>query len=482
MAQDMRQSLERELKLVAHNGFTLPELPGSRLEPEILVSIYFDTSDFRLASAGITLRRRLQKRGPAWQLKLPTGDARAEFELDATGEAPPQDFVHLVYAYTRGAELHEAATLRTDRSGVRVRGIEGVLADVVVDNVDVIPHDRVASSFTEIEVELIGDDVAALEQIRRVLLDAGARDGDPRPKLLQALDIQPTGALTRPQRSAATSAHVRAHFAEQRRALLIHDPGTRLGTNPEELHQMRVAVRRLRALMRATRPILTGMWVKPLSDDLRWLGRALGPVRDADVLLERFLLRADALSPGLQDPFTRALAPIEAARVSARNELARALEAPRYLELLDELDRAAVCARVDDSGPTLAELARKEFKRLKKRVRSLPENPSDDKLHEVRILGKRARYAAEFAAPTMGRDAAAFVRRAKRLQDVLGEHQDSCIAEVQLWQLAAAVHETDAAFAAGVVVERERADRRLARDRFPKAWRSLRSAGHELWS
>jgi CHAD domain-containing protein len=161
-------------------------------------------------------------------------------------------------------------------------------------------------------------------------------------------------------------------------------------------------------------------------------------------------------------------------------ELLAALETPRYLRLLERLDRATLDASVDDDGPTLAELAHKEFKRLKKRVRRLPEQPTDDDLHDVRIFGKRARYAAEFAAPTMARDATEFVRRAKGLQDVLGEHQDSCIAEVQIWQLAAAVRDTDAAFAAGVVVERERGERRRAREKFPKAWRSLKHAASDL--
>ncbi len=481
MGQDMRHTLERELKLEAQNGFVLPELPGRRLEPEILVSTYYDTSDFRLAAAGITLRRRVQNRGPAWQLKLPHGDARSEIEVDASDHVPPSNLVRLVIAYTRGRDLLPAATLRTNRSGVRVRGIEGDVADVVIDVVSVIDDDRVTSSFTEIEVELVDDNETALEQVRRVLLAAGAVDGDPRPKLLQALDLQPAPAHPRPRRHASTSAHVRARIAIQRRALIAHDPGTRLGTDPEELHQMRVAVRRLRALLRAIRPLLRGDWATPLGDDLRWLGRALGPVRDADVLLERFQRRADALSPGLQSPFTMSLGPLVDTRESARGKLVPALEDPRYFLLLEKLDRAIVDARLDDDGPTLAELARKEFRRLNKRVRRLDTHPSDEELHEVRILGKRARYAAEFAAPTMARDATPFIRRAKRLQDVLGEHQDSCIAEVQVWQLAAAVRDTDAAFAAGVVVERERSDRRQAREDFPKAWRALKRAANDLW-
>ena len=130
MAKTVRQSLEREIKLEANKGFVLPELPGEALEPEILVSTYYDTSDLRLAAAGLTLRRRLKNGGGAlWQLKLPRGDARAELECAAPDAVPPEELTALVVAHTRGLRLAPAATLRTNRAGVRVRGIEGNVAD-----------------------------------------------------------------------------------------------------------------------------------------------------------------------------------------------------------------------------------------------------------------------------------------------------------------------------------------------------------------
>ena len=68
--------------------------------------------------------------------------------------------------------------------------------------------------------------------------------------------------------------------------LIAHDPGTRLGDDPEELHQARVATRRLRAVLRAARPLLDPGWTESLRAELSWLGGALGPVRDLDVLLD----------------------------------------------------------------------------------------------------------------------------------------------------------------------------------------------------
>ena len=482
MANTVRQSLEREIKLEADSEFGLPELPGRALEPEILVSTYYDTADQRLALAGITLRRRVQAgRSPLWQLKLPRGDARAELECPAPDGTLPPELTHLLRAHTRGFPLRLAATLRTNRAGVRVRGIEGDVADVVVDEVNVLEGERVARTFTEVEVELLADAPLALEQMRRVLVEAGAVEGDTRPKLLRALDVRPAPPASPPRRSDPTSKHVRACLALQRDAILAHDPGTRLGSDPEELHQMRVAVRRLRAVLRATRSVHLGQWSSPLTEDLSWLAAVLGPVRDADVLLERFQERAAAVSPGLREAFTSALRPIVDARTLARADLLEALDSTRYLLLLDRLDQAALEAALDDEGPTLERLAHKASKRLAKRLCKLGSAPSDDELHAARIVGKRTRYATELAAPTMSRDATKYLRSAKRLQDVLGEHQDACIAETELFRLAAATRSTDSAFAIGVVVERERESARKARKELPGARHKLLHAAKGLW-
>ena len=71
----------------------------------------------------------------------------------------------------------------------------------------------------------------------------------------------------------------------QYRAIVEHDAGTRLGRDPEELHKMRVATRRLRAFLRTGRPLLDADWAEALRLELRWLGGVLGPVRDLDVLI-----------------------------------------------------------------------------------------------------------------------------------------------------------------------------------------------------
>ena len=111
----------------------------------------------------------------------------------------------------------------------------------------------------------------------------------------------------------------------QYHAILAHDPGTRLGADPEELHQHRVAVRRLRALLRAARPMIDREWADDLRDELRWLGAALGEVRDLDVLLEHLEDEAAELEPDDAQAFAPVLAVLaNRRRGRARTDAGRA--------------------------------------------------------------------------------------------------------------------------------------------------------------
>ena len=115
------------------------------------------------------------------------------------------------------------------------------------------------------------------------------------------------------------------------------------------------------------------------------------------------------------------------------------------------------------------------------RADCLGPNATDEELHRARILGKRARYTAELAEPEVGKPARKFVEAAKAFQDVLGAHQDAIVAEARLRGLLADVPSSGAAFAAGRLVERERARRREARAELPKAWRALKRSARAAW-
>jgi CHAD domain-containing protein len=245
---------------------------------------------------------------------------------------------------------------------------------------------------------------------------------------------------------------------------------------------MRVATRRFRAFLRAARPLLEREWADSLRAELGWLGGALGPVRDIDVLGEYLREDEEGLDPRTRRAARRLFAELDRERDEARSSMLEALESPRYFTLLDRLEEAAQAPRLaEGEGLSLGSLARAEFRKLRKAVDSLDRDPSDDALHAIRIRGKRARYAAELAAPTLGKRGAAFIERAKVLQDVLGAHQDSVFAEERIRALLDRAGGKATAFAAGQLTERERTRRLEARAAFPKAWTRLEKAGRALW-
>lgn len=273
---------------------------------------------------------------------------------------------------------------------------------------------------------------------------------------------------------------VRLHamIESQRRALLAHDPGTRLGTDPENLHQHRVAARRTRAFLRVARRHVDPAWRRLLTEPLRELGELTGPVRDSDVLLE--YLRGELASLDDEDrPGAEGLiAQLESERTGARGRLLNALDGDSYRAVLMRLRLPPKLGPEIESIP-LQRIARKEFRRLTNAVDRLGKQPGDAAIHELRIMLKRVRYAAELSAPP-GHRGARFLAAARALQDLLGEHQDAAVAEQHLRGAAVVDARTAVAFAAGRFAERQRLRRERVTERLPAAWRRLRKSGNRL--
>ncbi len=329
----MKRTIEREVKLVPGDGFKLPEL-GRPLPDRAFVSTYHDTADLRLARHGVTFRHRLEGGAGAWQLKLPRGASRLELEEPGPPARPPRAFLELLAAHLRGgADLVRVARLRTRRQGVHADG-----ADVVEDSVAVLEGQRVTSRFRELEVELVDGDEETLRRLERALRDAGAEAREFRPKLYRVLDLAyPVEPVELPADAPALEV-LAAALHEQYDALLAHDPGTRLGADLEDLHQMRVATRRARAFLRTVRSIVDPAWSGPLREELGWLGAALGPARDLDVLLER--IRADVDAGGHASDARGLVEALEEEHAAARADALAALSDERYLGLLDRLEGA----------------------------------------------------------------------------------------------------------------------------------------------
>jgi CHAD domain-containing protein len=401
-------------------------------------STYHDTEDRRLGRSGLSLRRRLENGASTWEVELP--EAPGEVALAAPGGPvkPPQPIADLLQAVLGERTLVEVLTVRTRRS------------DELVDQITVLEDGAVVGEFVR-----------------------DGRNGD------AGLDLLEAPPRTSPGKTASPRERIQARLEEQYEEMLAHDPGTRLGREPEAVHKYRVAVRRTRALLRSTRGMVDRVWADQLRAELDWLSRSLGSVRDLDVLL--FTLRADAEALDADDRAAarRLLSQLSGERERARGELEQVLASGRYLTLLARLEEAAQEPRWAGTEQPVEELAAKEFQRLETAVRALGKRPSDERLHKTRIRAKRARYAAEVAEPAVGKPARRLIRRAQEFQDVTGAHQDAVVAEQKLRELVES--EPSIAFVAGRLVERQRERRRDARRKIAPAWKRLERAGRKAW-
>lgn len=308
--------------------------------------------------------------------------------------------------------------------------------------------------------------------------NAGLRPPDAVARLLDAVVGERPLAPTPPVSADAGAIRLRALLSEQRAELLRHDPGVRVGADPENLHKHRVAARRARAFLRSARGSLDPSWRRSLSERLRELGRVTGPVRDLDVLLEH--VGAELRREGDTAPHEANLlvAALEAEREVARRALLAALDGADYRRLLSEL-RLPPRLAGDRASVPIAKIAQKEARRLARKAERLGADPPESELHALRIDLKRARYAAELGAVDDD-TRARFLANARALQDLLGEHQDALTAESLLRSATVRDDATAAAFLAGRLGERQRVRRERVRAELPRAWKLLRKSGAGL--
>jgi CHAD domain-containing protein len=150
-----------------------------------------------------------------------------------------------------------------------------------------------------------------------------------------------------------------------------------------------------------------------------------------------------------------------------------------YVSLLNRLEQAVQKPRFAGSG-SLSQAMLREHRRARKLVRRLPQHPSDRDLHEVRKAVKRARYAAELAAEVGAKGMRKYLKRAKDLQDVLGDHQDAVVASGVIAGLDADMTRPSAHMAVTALLERQHARQGAARAGFPKAWKRLDKRGKRI--
>ena len=477
---------------------TLSGVRSVSTDEQELVATYFDTPDLALATAGVVLRRRTGGEDAGWHLKLPMDGARLEIAvpLGRAVRNPPLALRQVVAGLARNEGLAPVVTIHTDRVVHRLHGKGGVvLAEISDDRVSAESVDAEAPGPTfvtwrEAEVELVAGGRGLLEVAGELLRSVGARPADSPSKLARALgDRLVAGARPAPptptKKGPATSV-IQLRLLRQVAALRRLDPWVRHDA-PEAVHDMRVAVRRLRHALASYRPFLDGNVAAPLRDELGWLAALLGGPRDAEVLHEVLRsLVADESQDLVRGPvLARIDRDVREQYDSARADLIAGLASPRYLDLVDRLVRFAdeppwTDLAHEQARRVLPQSLDRDWKRLRARVRAVSGlTAADDHvghadlLHGVRKAAKRVRYAAEALLPLYRKDATRMVQAHEQIQTVLGDHHDGTEAQAALVELgdrASAAGEN--AFTYGLLYGRVDArDSGTARE-FERAWRS----------
>jgi CHAD domain-containing protein len=391
---------------------------------------YVDTPDRRLTRAGIPLRRRVEKGESIWEARI--GDTTVSAPGGPSG--PPKELQRVLAALLRGDDVVQVARLRRGKN-----------------DVELLDGQRVLASYVDMD-----------EALKEAL--------------------EAPSAESVPTKDDPAVEHLRAYLRAQLAAIERHDPAVRVGSDPEDLHKLRVAVRRSRAALREARSLLGEERGRELRDELRWLGRQLGAARDLDVLVARLRTQVAELDGPDAIPASKIVVQLEAEREAIQAELIGTLESPRYSALLAMLEETVSAPPVAASDVSLKRVARREFRKLERQVKALGVAPSNDALHRARIQAKRLRYATELSSQLLGKEGERVVSAAKTFQDVVGAHQDAVVAEERIRTAVRRARGVGSGLAAGRLIERERARRADARAGVPKAWKRLRRRAESVWA
>ena len=486
--------------------------------PRRLVDSYLDTDDWRVARAGFVTRSRHRGRQVEITMKdmhPAQGDGLRQ-RLEVTEVMPPGGVGDLGPAGPVGRRLRAIAGTRPLREVLQVRTrrrpfalrIGGVdVAELALDEtVIVVGGGQRPMQLRRVEVEVQPEWIEALEPlVQQLRVSCGLRPAhlSKFEAGLLAVGVEIPGSPDLGS-TAITPASTMGElaFAVVRRQLAVlraKEPGTRLGEDPEELHDMRVATRRLRAALSLFAGVLP-VRAKVFHDELGWLARLLGAVRDLDVQLagladmdaQTAAWRADVVGDDDDhDPLADLSDLLQRERDAARVALLGGLDSVRWERLAKGLAGMAQQgpARRSVATRTLAviglpELVEARHDKVAKAAKKARRTGVVADFHRLRIRCKRLRYSLEFASEVYAGQTARYVRQLTAVQDELGLMQDAEVASLRLAELATGDTALPAAtvFVMGGVAERHRrqVDRYL--HRLPKhasrvggrAWRDLR--------
>jgi triphosphatase len=455
---------EIELKLDVSAG-ALGELPRStalrgRARPRSrnIVSVYFDTPGFKLRKSGFTLRVRREGRRRLQTVKQEgNGGAaltRNEWEQPIRSNQPDLDAARetglkpvLSKKLTRKLKpLFETSVRRTvfplrdGHSEIELTLDEGRVA-----------AGRKASAFSEVELELKSGAPADLFKVARALgrdvpvhmsLRTKSERGydlvdGKRPSPIKALPVALTDDLTA---AAALQAIARACLHQ-----LIANYSLIRASQPEALHQTRIAVRRLRTALSLFSPMLTDTQTQELKAQLRWLTDELSAARELDVFIAG-VVKPMAKNGGDRGGLAALLKDLHKRRAQAYARVHSAINSFRFRDLVLNIaawvevgdwtknaDELTAAMRQRPIVETATDELQRRRKKIHKRARHL-RKLSPRRRHKLRIQAKKVRYASEFFASLFSgkkeeRRRKAFIAALEGLQDTLGDLNDITVHE-----------------------------------------------------
>lgn len=468
-------ALEIEAKLACDDAFDIQALlsqlegmgsvgPGDLVRQE---DRYFETRSRSLARAGLSARCR---RG-AGKLRLDVkpvpiyNDAvmvREELTADLPRKSEPgraiRELVQERLPIRLRGRLEEHVVVKTVRQRHIVK-IAGCRFELCFDAVKVRESGkRKSRAFRELELELLEGSEASFKDVVDVVLAVPGLAPSLRSKYVRALAELGLRGFEYGEPRPALRAGEAADSAARRLAralmatLVSYEPGTRVGLDPEQLHKMRVATRRLRSVLAVFDVCFSSRTALAIRRDLKWLTAIMGEVRDLDVLqgdLATWRRGADAVAADGWDAFAEIIA---RRRQTARATLLRVLDSKRYRTLLERAEREFSAApgrrrgrgAQVSVGEVAAEQLGKRVKALGRRIDRFRESGAPEDVHQLRIAGKKLRYTSEFVEAILPRATNKRIRRLTVVQDDLGRFQDLCVQGDLARELAtAAMGESD---------------------------------------
>ena len=455
-------------------------LKRGRPQTKQLKSVYFDAEDFRLRSAGVVLRvrhvgrRRIQTVktmgaciGGAW--------ARDEWEWEIAGDEPDLSLL----AETPLAEMFAAeGLLRALRPifATEIKRTAYLLGDGVWEVELALDEGQLVSAqgsapVSEAELELKAGAPSQLYKLAlglqadlpaRLMSDSKSSRGY---RLAEGSSPQPQKGATPDFTPEATSAEAFRAIAHACAGQLLVNQDCLIETrDPEAIHQMRVALRRLRSAMNVFKGLLDTPETSRIKEELRWLQSILGPARDCDVFIDEIFaplekeLAGDAGFAALLEDFSkRRLALYDVAIVEACGprftrlmlELGHWVETGDWLDILEKPDRQAL---LDRRALDLArEVLEKRESKLIKGLRHLRKLDAHAR-HMTRIEAKKLRYAIEFFAPLFNsKRPAKFAKSLAVLQDELGLLNDIATSRAALKHHAEQSGDPERLWSAGLI-------------------------------